>query len=233
MVRRKTPPDLNRLCHTLVTIYSFSSTKNRSDLRMSLTSNAGNQINTVPVVGDVPRCMHGQNELLLQKAIAYRYTTAFAELNRYAWDLQQNKDLGCFTAVDVVGLDRGGMLIKGRLADGQERLLFKSDGQGRSQGFKYDANGDLVCAITAVTKDIIPSLVDTATPETVIKKSRENRDATWQEHGWKRHGYDWKEFPTHPSKAWLEVLEDGSVLEHCAPLMQFFKPKTLYSISQS
>lgn len=200
---------------------------------MSINSNAANQVSNIPLSGSIPRSMHGQNELLLQQAIAYRYTTAFAELNRYAWDLQQNNNLGCFCEVSVLALDRGGMIIKGRMLDGQERLLFKSDGQGRSYGFKYDAGGDLVCAITAVTKDIIPSLVDTATPETVIKKCRENKDAPWQEHGWKRHGYDWKEFPNHPSKASFEVLEDGSVLEHCAPLMQFFKPKTLYSISQS
>jgi len=177
--------------------------------------------------------LHGQNELLLQQAIAYRYTTAFAELNRYAWDLQQKRNLGCFASISVVSLDRGAMIIKGMLANGQERLLFKSDGQGRSNGFKYNEHGELVCAISAVTKDIIPSLVDTATPELVIKKSRENVNAPWHEHGWKRHGYDWKEFPTHLSKASFEVLEDGSVLEHCAPLMQFFKPKTLYSISVS
>ena len=183
------------------------------------------------LAGAIPKTMYGQNELLLQQAIAYRYTTAFAELNRYAWDLQQKSSDGCFASISVVTLDRGGMIIKGILANGQERLLFRSDGQGRSYGFKYDEQGELVCAITAVTKDIIPSLVDTATPELVIKKSRENPDAPWQEHGWKRHGYDWKEFPTHPSKASFEVLEDGSVLEHCAPMMQFFKPKTLYSIS--
>lgn len=198
---------------------------------MSVEQNSG-FIDEVSLVGST-KSMFGQNELLLQQAIAYRYTTAFAELNRYAWDLQQKKGLGCFASILVCNLDRGGMLIKGILQDGQERLLFKSDGQGCSHGFKYDGQGQLVCAITAVTKDIIPSLADTATPELVIKKSRENPDAPWQEHGWKRHGYNWKEFPTHPSKASFEVLEDGSVLEHCAPLMQFFKPKTLYSISVS
>lgn len=175
--------------------------------------------------------MHGQNELLLQQAIAYRYTTAFAELNRYAWDLQQKRNLGCFTQICVTNLERAGMIIKGLLPDGQERLLFRTDGQGRSHGFKYDERGELISVISAVTKDIIPSLVDTATPEIVIKKSRQNASAPWQEHGWKRHGYEWKEFPVHLSKASFEVLEDGSVLVHCAPLMQFFKPKTLYSIS--
>jgi YD repeat-containing protein len=191
----------------------------------------------VPVSTDMsfvaPKSMYGQNELLLQQAIAYRYTTAFAELNRYAWDLQQKTYFGCFEAISVTKLDRGGMIIKGMLSNGQERLLFRTDGQGRSNGFKYDEQGELICAISAVTKDIIPSLVDTATPELVIKKSRENSSAPWQEHGWKRHGYDWKEFPTHLSKASFEVLADGSVLEHCPPLMQFFKPKTLYSISVS
>lgn len=200
---------------------------------MSLNSNAPNQVTNGSLSGSIPRSMLGQNELLLQQAIAYRYTTAFAELNRYAWDLQKKKNLGCFCDVEVLNLDRGGIIIKGTMPDGQERLLFKSDGQGRSYGFKYNERGDLICAITAVTKDIIPSLVDTATPETVIKKSRENSDAPWLEHGWKRHGYDWKEFPNHLSKASFEVLDDGSVLEHCAPLMQFFKPKTLYSISQT
>jgi YD repeat-containing protein len=201
---------------------------------MSLNSNAGAQFTTDGTLsGATPKAMYGQNELLLQQAIAYRYTTAFAELNRYAWDLQQKSSIGCFASISTVTLDRGGMIIKGMLADGQERLLFRTDGQGRSYGFKYDDHGELVCAITAVTKDIIPSLVDTATPELVIKKSRENSSAPWKEHGWKRHGYDWKEFPTHASKASFEVLEDGSVLEHCAPLMQFFKPKTLYSISIS
>ncbi len=205
---------------------------------MTTNSNVGNQFTTGNfttgnLAGAAPQYMQGQNELLLQQAIAYRYTTAFAELNRYAWDLQQKGSLGGFASVTTVALERGGMIIKGKLADGQERLLFRTDGQGRSYGFKYDEKGELLCAISAVTKDIIPSLVDTATPELVIKKSRENPTAPWQEHGWKRHGYDWKEFPNHPSKASFEVLEDGSVLEHCAPLMQFFKPKTLYSISNS
>ena len=127
--------------------------------------------------------LYGQNELLLQQAIAYRYTTAFAELNRYAWELQQKSNLGCFASISVVNLERGAMLIKGMLANGQERLLFKSDGQGRSNGFKYDEHGELVCAISAVTKDIIPSLVDTATPELVIKKSRAAKTAL-KRHGW-------------------------------------------------
>lgn len=199
---------------------------------MTFNTYVGAQYGTDNSGAVAPLNMHGQNELLLQQAIAYRYTTAFAELNRYAWDLQQTNSIGCFVAISIVALERGGMIIKGKMTNGQQRLLFRSDGQGRSYGFKYDEHGELICAITAVTKDIIPSLVDTASPELVIKKSRENPAAPWQEHGWKRHGYDWKEFPNHLSKAWLEVLEDGSVMEHCAPLMQFFKPKTLYSISQ-
>ena len=110
---------------------------------MTTNSNVGNQFTTGNfttgnLAGAAPQYMQGQNELLLQQAIAYRYTTAFAELNRYAWDLQQKGSLGGFASVTTVALERGGMIIKGKLADGQERLLFRTDGQGRSYGFKYD-----------------------------------------------------------------------------------------------
>ncbi|MCC7528654.1 MAG: hypothetical protein IT342_09040, partial [Candidatus Melainabacteria bacterium] len=109
---------------------------------MSLNSNAGTQFTTDSAAGATPKTMYGQNELLLQQAIAYRYTTAFAELNRYAWDLQQKSSSGCFASISTVTLDRGGMLIKGMLSDGQERLLFRTDGQGRSYAFKYDEHGE-------------------------------------------------------------------------------------------
>ncbi len=46
---------------------------------MSLTSNAGTQFTTDSNRScATPKTMYGQNELLLQQAIAYRYTTAFA-----------------------------------------------------------------------------------------------------------------------------------------------------------